>query len=141
MFHPNANIILILTNWQQIHRVTSYCRCFCSHQWVTSAAMFSAFNCLSGSSRYYQGFVRGKSSRAAIEPTLGLATTNVPLCLNRNTIHIQIQVEIQIQINIFCNDFLLPPGLSLAPHILIFNTNTNTNMNTNTIENANKDIS
>ena len=53
---------------------------------------------------------------------------------------IQIQVEIQVQINLFCNDFLLPPGLSLAPHILIFNTNTNTNMNTNTIENANKDI-
>ena len=47
---------------------------------------------------------------------------------------IQIQVEIQIQIDIFCIDFLLPPGLSLAPHILIFNTNTNT------IENANKDI-
>ena len=91
VFQPSANIILVLTNWQQIHRVASYCRCFCSQQWVTSAAMFStsAYNCLSGSSSYYQGFVRGKSSRAAIEPILGLATTNVPLCLNRNTSKIQ----------------------------------------------------
>ena len=33
--------------------------------------------------------------------------------------------------HIFCNDPLLPRGLSLAPHTLIFTTNTNTNTNTN----------